>query len=101
MKIRVADYIAEFFVKNGITDCFMITGGGAMHLNDAIGHCDGIKCFFNHHEQASAIAAESYARLTGKIAAVCVTSGPGGTNAIQALWAAGWTPYRCLLFRVR
>lgn len=89
MKIRVADYIAEFFVKNGITDCFMITGGGAMHLNDAIGHCDGIKCFFNHHEQASAIAAESYARLTGKIAAVCVTSGPGGTNAITGVMG-GW-----------
>ena len=89
MKIRVADYISEFLVNRGITDCFMVTGGGAMHLDDALGHQQGLNCIFNHHEQASAIAAEGYTRMTGKLAAVCVTSGPGGTNAITGVMG-GW-----------
>lgn len=89
MKIKVAQYISEFLVNNGIIDCFMVTGGGAMHLDDAIGHQKGIRCIFNHHEQGSAIAAEAYARYSGKIAAVCVTSGPGGTNAITGVMG-GW-----------
>ena len=89
MKIRVADYISEFLVDRGITDCFMVTGGGAMHLDDALGHQQGLNCIFNHHEQASAIAAEGYTRMTGKLAAVCVTSGPGGTNAITGVMG-GW-----------
>ena len=87
--MKVAQYISEFFVHNKITDCFMVTGGGAMHLNDAFGHQDGLNCTFNHHEQACAIAAEGYTRLTGKLAAVCVTTGPGGTNAITGVMG-GW-----------
>ena len=89
MRIKVAKYIAEFLLRNGIKDCFMVTGGGAMHLDDAFGHQDGLNCVFNHHEQACAIAAEAYTRMTGKIAAVCVTSGPGGTNAITGV-LGGW-----------
>lgn len=89
MKIKVAQYIADFLVDNGIKDCFLVTGGGAMHLDDALGHKDGLHCVFNHHEQACSIAAEAYTRLTGKIAAVCVTSGPGGTNAITGVMG-GW-----------
>lgn len=89
MKIKVSNYISNFLVKNGITDCFMVTGGGAMHLDDALGHQPGMRCIFHHHEQACAIAAEGYARMTGKIAAVCVTSGPGGTNAITGVMG-GW-----------
>lgn len=89
MKMKVAKYVAEFLVKNGIKDCFMVTGGGAMHLDDALGHQEGLHCVFNHHEQASAIAAEGYTRMTRKLAAVCVTSGPGGTNAITGVMG-GW-----------
>lgn len=89
MKQRLADYIADFLVDNGITDCFTVVGGGAMHLNDAFGHKDGLHCVYNHHEQASAIAAEAYARLNNKIAALCVTTGPGGTNAITGV-LGGW-----------
>lgn len=89
MKIKVAEYIAGFLVEHGIRDCFMVTGGGAMHLDDALGHQDGMHCVFNHHEQACAIAAEGYTRMTGKLAAVCVTSGPGGTNAITGVMG-GW-----------
>ena len=89
MKQRLADYVADFLVNKGITDCFMVTGGGAMHLNDALGHKEGLACTYNHHEQACAIAAEAYARVNNKIAAVCVTTGPGGTNAITGV-IGGW-----------
>ena len=88
MKIKVSEYIASFFVQKGVTDVFMVTGGGAMHLNDAIGHKEGLRCIYDHHEQACAIAAEGYARLTGDVAPVCVTSGPGGTNAITGVIGA-------------
>ncbi len=82
---KVAQIVADFLADKGVTDVFTITGGGAMHLNDALGHSPRLKCTYNHHEQACSIAAEGYARLTGKIAAVCVTSGPGGTNAITGV----------------
>jgi len=68
----------------------MITGGGAMHLNDSLGRAGKIKCIFNHHEQACAIAAEGYARVTGKLAVVNVTSGPGGLNALTGVMGQ-WT----------
>ena len=89
MKIRLADYVADFLVSNGIVDCFTVTGGGALHLNDALGHKEGLNCLYNHHEQACAIAAEAYARINNKIAVVCVTTGPGGTNAITGV-LGGW-----------
>ena len=89
MKMKVAQYIADFLVKQGVTDVFTVTGGGAMHLNDAIGHKAGLHSTYNHHEQACSIAAEGYARESGKVAAVCVTSGPGGTNAITGV-LGGW-----------
>lgn len=89
MKQRLTDYVADFLVEKGICDCFMITGGGAMHLNDALGHKEGLHCTYNHHEQACAIAAECYARVENKIAVCCVTTGPGGTNAITGV-VGGW-----------
>lgn len=89
MRIRLADYVADFLVEKGISDCFMITGGGAMHLNDALGHKEGLHCTYNHHEQACAIAAEGYARVKNKMAVCCVTTGPGGTNAITGV-VGGW-----------
>ena len=89
MKVRLADYVANFLVNHGVTDVFSVVGGGAMHLNDALGHREGLKVTYNHHEQACAIAAEAYARLENKIAAVCVTTGPGGTNALTGV-VGGW-----------
>lgn len=85
MKIKVSDYVSQFLVDNGITHAFTVTGGGAMHLNDSLGHQKGLTCVYNHHEQACAIAAESYARIHNKIAALCVTTGPGGTNAMTGV----------------
>ena len=82
---KVAHIIADFLVSKGVKHMFTVTGGGAMHLNDAFGHNENLTCIYNHHEQACSIAAEGYARLTGKIAGCCVTSGPGGTNAITGV----------------
>lgn len=89
MKIKVSNYISQKIVDFGITHAFSVVGGGAMHLNDALGHQEGLKVTYNHHEQASAIAAECYARIAGRIAALCVTTGPGGTNAITGV-VGGW-----------
>ena len=89
MRIRLADYVADFLVSHGVTDVFSVVGGGAMHLNDALGHNEGLKVTYNHHEQACAMAAESYARIDNRIAAVCVTTGPGGTNALTGV-VGGW-----------
>lgn len=89
MKQRLADYAADFLVNKGISDCFMVTGGGAMHLNDALGHKEGLHCTYHHHEQACAMAAEAYARVENKMAVCCVTTGPGGTNAITGV-VGGW-----------
>ena len=88
MKMKVSQIIANFMAKKGVRHVFTITGGGAMHLNDAFGHHPELKCIYNHHEQACAIAAEGYARLSRNIACVCVTSGPGGTNAITGVLGA-------------
>ncbi|MDR0986634.1 MAG: thiamine pyrophosphate-binding protein [Ruminococcus sp.] len=88
MKKRVADYIADFLADNGITQLFSVVGGGAMHLNNAFGTNKRLNIIYNHHEQASAIAAEGYSRIDNKIAAVCVTSGPGGTNALTGVLCA-------------
>ena len=85
----LSDYIVEFLENKGVTDCFMVVGGGAMYLNNSFGHAKKIKCTQFHHEQSAAIAAESYARLENKVAAVNVTSGPGGTNAITGV-LGGW-----------
>lgn len=88
MKVKVAEYIAQKLVDNGIKDIFTVVGGGAMHLNDAFGNHNGLRCTYNHHEQACAMAAESYARVDGNMAVACVTTGPGGTNAITGVLCA-------------
>ena len=89
MRKRLADYLVDFLASHGVKDVFSVVGGGAMHLNDAFGHHPGLHVTYNHHEQACAMAAEAYARLENKIAAVCVTTGPGGTNALTGV-VGGW-----------
>lgn len=89
MKIKLSNYVAQFLVEYGLSTVFTVTGGGAMHLNDALGHQDGLHCVYQHHEQACAIAGEAYARMHNQIGVVCVTTGPGGTNAITGV-LGGW-----------
>ncbi|MGC4117473.1 MAG: thiamine pyrophosphate-binding protein [Myxococcales bacterium] len=87
---RVADYVAQFLAERGVRHVFMITGGGAMFLNDALGFHPALKPVFQHHEQASAMAAEGYARISGGVGVVSVTTGPGGINALNGVFGA-WT----------
>jgi len=88
MTIRLSDYVASRLVEHGVAHVFMLTGGGAMHLNDALGRTDGLRYICCHHEQALAMAAESYTRLSGRLAALNVTTGPGGINALNGVHGA-------------
>ena len=88
MRVKVSDYIADFLVRRSITEIFTVVGGGAMHLNDSFGHHPKLHCIYNHHEQASSIAAEAYFRIDNKMAAVCVTSGPGAINTLNGVAGA-------------
>lgn len=90
MAIKLSDYVAKELVKHGVRHVFMISGGGAMHLNDSLGKNENLEYVCNHHEQASAIAAEGYARASGKLAVVNVTTGPGGVNALNGVFGQ-WT----------
>ncbi|HEY6007144.1 MAG TPA: thiamine pyrophosphate-binding protein [Geobacteraceae bacterium] len=83
--MRVTDYIVKRLVEYGVRHVFMITGGGAMHLNDSVGSCPELNYVCNHHEQAGAIGAEGYARVAGELGVVVVTSGPGGTNTLTGV----------------
>jgi len=86
--MRLADYCARFLADRGVRHVFLVTGGGAMHLNDAIGRETRFEYVCSHHEQASAMAAEGYARVTGMPGVVNVTSGPGGVNALNGVFGA-------------
>jgi acetolactate synthase-1/2/3 large subunit len=86
--MKLSDYVARKAVELGVGHVFMVTGGGAMHLNHSFGTHKDIECIFNHHEQACAIAAEAYYRVSNRLPIVNVTSGPGGTNAITGVYGA-------------
>lgn len=86
--VRLADYIMRRLADQGVRHIFLVTGGGAMHLNDAIGREKRLTYICNHHEQASAMAAEGYARVTGHLAVLNVTTGPGGINALNGVFGA-------------
>lgn len=88
--IKVSDYLIKKLVENNVTQIFLVTGGGAMHINDSIAKNKQIHFLCNHHEQASAIAAEGYFRVSGKPAVISVTSGPGGLNTLTGLMGQ-WT----------
>jgi acetolactate synthase-1/2/3 large subunit len=83
--VKVADYIAKFLESRGVSHVFMVTGGGAMFLNDGMAKSKAIKGVFNHHEQACAMAAVGYSKFNNKIAVVMPTTGCGGTNTITGL----------------
>ncbi|MFC1566319.1 thiamine pyrophosphate-binding protein [bacterium] len=83
--MKVSDYIIKRLVEHGTKHIFLVSGGGSMHLNDSIGKNKDIEYICNHHEQACAIAAEGYARVSGKFGVVNVTTGPGGTNTLTGV----------------
>lgn len=94
---KLSDYVMQFIAAQGVEHVFMLPGGGAMHLNDSLGKCPGLK-YVNHlHEQACAIAAEAYARVTNDLSACLVTTGPGGTNTVTGV-AGAWLDSTPVLF---
>jgi len=86
--MRVVDYFSKRLYQHGLTQAFMLTGGGAMHLNDALARYPNINVEYLHHEQSMSMAAEGYARSCNKAAIVNVTTGPGGINALNGVFGA-------------
>src|SRR4051812_43224893 len=87
-EMKVSDYVIDFLVAQGVTDMFTVSGGGIMHLVDSLGSNPGMRYVCNFHEQACAIAAESYARTRNGVGACLVTTGPGSTNALAGIAGA-------------
>jgi acetolactate synthase I/II/III large subunit len=95
--VKLSDYVVEFVADLGVKHVFMLTGGGAMHLNDSVGGCAHIEYVCNLHEQAAAMAAETYGKVTGDVGVCMVTTGPGGTNAVTGV-AGAWLDSTPALF---
>lgn len=87
-KMKLSDYVIRYLEQLNIRHMFMLPGGGAMHLNDSLGRSEKIQYVTCLHEQACAIAAEAYARVTNQPGLLMVTTGPGGTNALTGVAAA-------------
>ncbi|OQX21093.1 MAG: hypothetical protein BWK75_03935 [Candidatus Altiarchaeales archaeon A3] len=94
--IKLSDYVIKFLENNCVKHIFMLTGGGCMHLVNSVGISKKIKYICNHHEQASSMAAEAYAKLKNDLGVVLVTSGPGATNTITGLAGAFQDSVPCL-----
>lgn len=87
--MKLADYVINFLAEQGVSHLFLLAGGGVMHLLDALNRCRGVQAVPLLHEQSCAIAAATWARVTGRPGAALVTTGPGGTNAITGV-AGAW-----------
>ena len=88
--IKLSDYVIQFFVDRGVQDAFLASGGGIMHLLDSVGRNPGLRYYCNYHEQACAVAAEGYARVTARPGLCLGTTGPGAINALSGALGA-WT----------
>ncbi len=97
LTVKLSDYVFQFVANLGVKHVFMLPGGGAMHLNDSVGRCQGIEYVCNLHEQAATIAAEAYARVTNNLGVALVTTGPGGTNGITGVAGAWLESTPCLI----
>ncbi|WP_196595125.1 thiamine pyrophosphate-binding protein [Pectinatus frisingensis] len=86
--MKLSDYVADFIVKQGVKDVFLISGGGMMHLLDSIGKNKNLNVICNLNEQASSICADSYGQFTNNLGVCILTTGPGGTNAITGITAS-------------
>ncbi len=95
--IKLSDYVMKFVASQGVKHVFLVTGGGAMHLNDSLARQPELQFVCNSHEQASSICAENYAKATEHLGVALVTTGPGGTNAVTGL-AGAWLDSTPVLF---
>jgi acetolactate synthase-1/2/3 large subunit len=87
--MKLSDYVVRFIAEQGVKHVFLVTGGGAMHLNQSLGAEAALTPVCNSHEQASAMCAEGYSKATNHLGVCMVTTGPGGTNAVTGV-AGAW-----------
>lgn len=95
--MKLSDYVIQFVAAQGVKHVFLVVGGGAMHLNQSLGANPAIEPVCNSHEQASAMGAEAYAKVTNHLGVCMVTTGPGGTNAVTGV-AGAWLDSTPTLF---
>jgi acetolactate synthase-1/2/3 large subunit len=95
--MKLSDYVVQFIAGQGVKHVFLVTGGGAMHLNNSLAGESRLIPVCNLHEQASAIAAENYSKATNNLGVCMVTTGPGGTNAVTGV-AGAWLDSTPMLF---
>ena len=95
--MKLSDYVMRFVADAGVGHVFMLPGGGAMHLNDSLRRTEGLAYVCNLHEQASAVAAEAYCRVTGNLGVAMLTTGPAGTNAVTGV-ACAWLDSTPVMF---
>ncbi|MEI6564636.1 MAG: thiamine pyrophosphate-binding protein [bacterium] len=88
--IKLSDYVIDRVAREGVKHVFMVSGGGGMFLIESLGQSKDVQFVCNHHEQAVAMAADAYPRITGNLGVALVTTGPAATNAITGLMCA-WT----------
>ncbi|MBR1944918.1 MAG: thiamine pyrophosphate-binding protein [Alphaproteobacteria bacterium] len=86
--MNISEYIFDFFNKKGVEAVFMVTGGQAMYLNDAVGKNKNYSIICHHHEQACSMSADAYGRIKNKPAIALVTAGPGSVNAMNGVVGA-------------
>src|SRR5262245_6714387 len=95
--MKLSDYVVQTLAAKGARHVFFVPGGAAMHLNDSLGSAPGVTYTANLHEQAAAIAAEAWAKVTNDLAVCMTTAGPGATNAITGL-AGAWLDSSAVVF---
>lgn len=88
--MTVSEYIFDFLSSKGVDTAFVVTGGQAMWLNDALAKNKKIRSVFCHHEQSCGMSADAYGRITNKLGLAVVTAGPGSINVVNGL-VGGWT----------
>jgi acetolactate synthase-1/2/3 large subunit len=95
--MKLSDYVMRFVADQGVKHVFLVVGGGAMHLNYSLGAASALNPVCNSHEQASAMGAEAYAKVTCHLGVCMVTTGPGATNAVTGV-AGAWLDSTPTLF---
>ncbi|MFC2038930.1 thiamine pyrophosphate-binding protein [Chloroflexota bacterium] len=95
--MKLSDYVFQRVAEEGVRHVFLLPGGGAMHLVDSLGRCQGIEYICNLHEQACAIAADACSQYTNNLGVALVTTGPGGTNAITGVAGAWLDSNPCMI----
>src|ERR1051325_2336250 len=93
---KLSDYVIRFIADQGVKHVFLVTGGGAMHLNESLSRCTAIEPVCNSHEQGSPIGAENYGKARNNLGVALVTTGPGGTNTVTGVAGAWLDSTPCL-----